>query len=490
MNPENRKICAWRLDPNQFVRDQFHVEPDRWQAEVLAMLGRPGRKRIAMKSCAGPGKTTVLAWAGWHRLACFAAPNEYPKGSAVSITGDNLRDNLWAEMARWQNESPFLLEAFTWQKERISAKDHPETWFLAAKSWAKAADPETIGRTLSGQHARFPFYLVDESGDMPPQMVRSAEQGLTSCEDGLIITAGNTTSQTGLLYEVSTRGRGQWEVISITGDPDDPQRSPRVDIDWARQQIALYGRENPWVMAYVLGQFPPGGINALLSIEEVEAAMKRNPRPDTYEWAQKRLGVDVSRYGDDRTCIFPRQGSASFHPIIMRHTRNGAVSVDIASRVMQKSNEWGAEVALFDDTVGWAHGAVDVMRAGGHNPIAVQFDKPSQNPRYFNMRAEMWMQMADWVKGGGALPLIPEMVAELTTPTYFFNGGKFQIEAKDQVKKRLGRSPDLADALALSFALPDQPAQSVDFQLPKRHKSTLDYDPMAHMGKDWDERKF
>jgi len=406
MSKTSLKIREWRRDPNQFVRDQFHVDPDRWQAEVLTMLGRPGRKRVAMKSCAGPGKTTVLAWAGWHRLTCYAGINEHPKGSAVSITGDNLRDNLWAEMARWQAESAFLLETFQWQKERISNRDHPETWFLAAKSWAKAADPETIGRTLSGQHARFPFYLIDESGDMPPQMVRSAEQGLTSCEDGLIITAGNTTSQTGLLYEVSTRGRGQWEVISITADPDDPDRSPRVDIDWARQQIALYGRENPWVMAYVLGQFPPGGINALLSIEEVEEAMKRNPRPATYEWAQKRLGEDVARYGLDRTVIFPRQGRASFTPITMRHARDSAASVDIASRVMQKSNEWGAEVAFFDDTVGWAHGAIDVMRAGGHSPVAVQFDKPSSNPRYFNMRAEMWMTMADWVKGGGALPLI------------------------------------------------------------------------------------
>lgn len=278
---------------------------------------------------------------------------------------------------------------------------------------------------------------------------------------------------------MSTRGRGQWEVISITGDPDSPDRSPRVDIDWAREQIALYGRENPWVMAYVLGQFPPGGVNALLSIEEVEEAMKRNPQPDTYEWAQKRLGVDVARYGLDRTVIFPRQGRASFAPIVMRHARDSAASVDIASRVMQKSNEWGAEVAFFDDTVGWAHGAVDVMRAGGHNPVAVQFDKPSSNPRYFNMRAEMWMQMADWVKGGGALPLIPEMVGELTTPTYFFHNGKFQIESKDQVKKRLGRSPDHGDALCLTFSLPDQPAQSADFYLPRRAKSTLDYDPLA-----------
>lgn len=476
-----RTIREWKHNPLRFVREVFHAEPDRWQADVLKLMARPDRKRIAMKSCAGPGKTAVLAWAGWHRLLCFAAPNEHPKGSAVSITSDNLRDNLWAEMSRWQNESPLLLDVFQWNKERITAKDHPETWFLAAKGWSKTADPETIGRTLSGMHSRFPFYLIDESGDIPPNMLRSAEQGLTSCEDGLIMTAGNTTSQTGMLYEVTTRGRGQWEVVSITGDPDDPNRSPRVQIEWAREQIALYGRENPWVMAYILGQFPPGGINALLSIEEVEVAMKRNPQPQTYEWAQKRLGVDVARYGDDRTVIFPRQGCASFTPIVMRHARDSSVSVDIASRIMYQSREWGAEVAFLDDTVGWAHGAIDVMRAAGHSPVAVAFDKPSPNPRYFNMRAEMWMEMADWIKRGGTLPAIPEMVGELTGPTYFFHHGKFQIESKDQIKKRLGRSPDLADALALSFALPDQPAESQDDMLPRATKSTLDYDPLARM---------
>jgi hypothetical protein len=489
------RIAEWRVDPVKFVRDNFHAEPDPWQVDVLALMGKPGRKRIAMKACAGPGKTAVLAWAGWHRLACFAAPNEHPKGAAVSITGDNLRDNLWAELARWQNESPFLLQAFQWNAQRITAKDHAETWFLAAKSWAKSADLEQIGRTLSGQHARFPFYLIDESGDIPPNMLKSAEQGLTSCEDGLIMTAGNTTSQSGLLYEASVRGRSQvdgagkplWDVISITADPDDPKRTPRVDIDWARQQIALYGRENPWVMAYILGLFPPGSIDALLSADDVEKAMNLHPRPETYSWAQKRIGVDVARFGDDRTVLFPRQGIAAMMPRIMRHARDSAVSVNIASAVMSKKMEWAENTAFgeeeiltfFDDTVGWAHGSVDVMRAAGHVVYAVQFNGPANDPRYANMRAEMWMKMADWVKAGGALPNIPELVQELSAPTYFFHKGKFQIESKDQIKTRLGRSPDLADALALTFAIPDRPGGMTRLPGAGAPTAPKNYDPYA-----------
>lgn len=480
-NEASARIREWRLDPVKFVRDVFHVEPDAWQVDVLRMAGKPGRKRIAMKACAGPGKTAVLAWLGWHRLACFAAKNEHPKGAAVSITADNLKDNLWAEMAKWQNASPFLLGAFQWQAERIFAKDHAETWFLSKKGWSKTSDQDAIGRTLSGLHSQFPFYLIDESGDIPPNMVRSAEQGLTSCDDGLIVTAGNTTSQMGLLYEVCVRGGDVWKVVSITADPESPKRTPRVDIAWAKENIAKYGRDNPWVMAFILGQFPPGSINALLSVEEVEKAMGLHPRPETYEWAQKRLGVDVARFGDDRTVIFPRQGIVAFMPTEMRHIRDSAVSVDIASRVMAKKLEWGSEMEFFDDTVGWAHGAVDVMRAAGHSPYAIQFDKPSGDQRYTNKRAEMWMTMADWVKSGGSLPNVPGLVGELTSPTYFFNGGKFQIEAKDQIKKRLGKSPDLADALALTFALPDMPADRGSFGHLKQRPKATEYDPYSRM---------
>jgi hypothetical protein len=465
------------------VREVFGAEPDAWQADALTLLGKPGRKRLGMKACAGPGKTAVLAWVGWHRLACYAAPNEHPKGIAVSITGDNLRRNLWAEMARWRNASAFLQKAFDWTGTRIFARDHAETWFLTATSWPKTADLETIGRTLSGLHSRFPFYLIDESGDIPPNMLHAAEQGLSSCEDGLIVTAGNTTSQAGFLYEATTRLRGQWDVISVTADPDDPKRTPRVELEWARQQIATYGRDNPWVMAYVLGQFPPGSINALLSVEEVEAAQKRSPQAGSYEWAEKRIGVDVARYGDDRTVLFPRQGLAAFNPAIMRHARGSAVSVDIANRAMGMLNELGAEQAFFDDTVGWAHGAVDVLRAAGRSPYAVQFDKPSGNPRYANMRAQMWMEMAEWIRAGGCLPPIPEMVAELTAPTYFFSGGKFQIEAKDQIKRRLGRSPDLADALALTFALPDMPKREGSGVRVRAVRTINEYDPYAEMAR-------
>ena len=473
------RIREWRHDPLKFAIDVFGFEPKgEWQEDALGLAGTEDRKRIAMKACAGPGKTAILAILGWHRLACFAEPGEHPKGAAVSVTRENLRDNLWPELAKWQNRSPFLSKAFTWTKERIFANDHPETWFLSARAYSQSADPETIGRTLSGLHSRFPFYLIDESGDMPPQIVRSAEQGLTSCADGLIVTAGNTTSHNGLLYHVAGQARKGWNIISITADPDDPKRTPLVDKQWAQDQIDTYGRENPWVMAYILGLFPPGSINALLTVDEVEAAMGRHLPPDVYAWSQKRLGIDVARFGDDRTVIFPRQGLVSGLPKVhvMRHSR----TTDIAAQAAMIIAEWGAEQTFIDDTGHWGHGVIDNMLAAGLQAVGVMFHGPAIDPRYANRRAEMWMKMAEWVKGGGALPPLPELVGELSGPTYTFSGGKFLLEHKDQIKKRLGKSPDLGDALALTFAQPDQPTM-VGRRQHKQQRSLDDWNPLEGM---------
>ena len=110
------KIKNWRENPVSFVVDNFGIEPDEWQIDALKSLGGSAnpRRRLCMKACTGPGKSAVLAWIGWHRLACFADRGEHPKGAALSITRDNLKDNLWSEMATWQNRSDFLKTAFSW----------------------------------------------------------------------------------------------------------------------------------------------------------------------------------------------------------------------------------------------------------------------------------------------------------------------------------------------------------------------------------------
>ena len=484
MTPASSKIKEWRENPVTFVRQVFGVEPDEWQKEVLMTFASkdPKASRISMQACAGPGKTSCLSWCGWNFLLCYAEKGYHPNAAAMAVTSDNLKDNLWKEMAVWMERSDLLKSAFVWTKERIFAKQHSATWWMSARTWSKSANEEEQGRTLSGLHSRFILYLIDESGDISPNVLRSAEQGLSNCQFGKILQAGNPTSMEGMLYAAATLLRHNWTVIRITGDPDDSNRSPRISLEWARDQIKQYGRDDPWVMAYILGQFPPSSLNTLIGPDEVDAAMNRHLREDVYNWSQKRLGIDVARFGDDLTVLFPRQGKAAFRPAPMRHKRDSPVSVDIANRVMLAKGKWGSEMEFFDDTVGWSHGAIDVMRGAGYSPLAVLFNGKAPDPRYKNMRAYMWLKMVEWIRGGGALPKVPELVGELTIPTYTFSGGQFILEEKDKIKLRLKRSPNYADALALTFAVPDMPASLIlpgNIQQSAHPNHVSEYDPYA-----------
>ena len=469
-----KNMRRWREDPVSFVREELHVEPDPWQAEILTAF--PHHERIAMKACKGPGKTTILAWCCWN----FLATRPHPKIAATSITKDNLEDNLWPEMAKWQNKSQFLKQAFEWQKTRITSKEHPETWWMSARTWAKTADQTQQSNTLAGLHADYLLFILDEAGGIPDAVMAAAEAGLaTMGGEHKIVIAGNPTHLEGPLYRACTQERHLWHTVEITGDPDDPMRAPRISVKWAREQIEKYGKDNPWVLVNVFGAFPPSSINSLLGVEEVTSAMKMHHKEDMYDWAQKRLGIDVARFGDDRTVIFPRQGMAAFQPITMRHARDSAVSVDIANRVMLEKQKFFSELEMFDDTVGWAHGALDVLRAVGHSPIGIAFNGKATDPRYVNKRAEMWMNMAKWVQDGGALPHIPELVRELTAPTYAYSHGKFQLEEKSQIKNRLGFSPDLGDALALTFSVPEAGKFESIIGQPETMKLKHEYDPYA-----------
>jgi hypothetical protein len=478
MTEAQRKIKEWRENPIKFAWDNFQFEPDHWQRQALEAFPSQDddKKRISLQACVGPGKSAILAICGWNFLACYGDKGNHPKGAAVSITSDNLKDNLWAEFSKWQSRSPFLMKAFKWTKERIFAVDHDSTWFLSARSFSKTANTEEQGRTLSGLHSDYVLALIDESGEIPVPVAKAAEQALSSCKWGKILQAGNPTSHEGILYAAATQLRHLWHLIIITSDPDDPLRSSRVDIDWAREQIKTYGRDNPWVMSSILGRFPPSSINTLLGPQEVEEAMNRHMTDDKYSFSQKRLGVDCARFGDDDTVIFPRQGLVAFKPVIMK----GARSNEIAARVALAKSRWGSEIECVDGTGGYGSGVIDSLIQAGHSPLEVQFAGKSIDNRYANKRAEIWFNMAEWVKRGGKLPVDSVLVKELTAPTYTFTNGKFQLEPKDQIKKRLGFSPDRADALALTFALPELAAAvNIPGIQSEVGKLKYDYDPFA-----------
>lgn len=460
-------FARWRLDPIAFVRECFGAEPDPKQAEVLRAF--PHSPRIAMKASKGTGKTTCMAWLAWN----FLATRPEPKITASAISGDNLKDNLWTEMAVWQNKSPLLKRAFIWGKERIVCRESPETWWMAARQWSKSADPAALGLVLAGRHAPYIMFLLDESGGMPEAIMASAEAALSTCTEGHIVQAGNPTHLEGPLYRACTSERRLWLVVEMTGDPDDPARSPRVSKEWAKAQIEKYGRDNPWVLVNVFGKFPPASLNALLGPDDMEAAMKRSYRPQDYEAFARILGVDVARFGDDASVCFPRQGLQAFIPQKWRNI-DGTQG---AGHVARKWTDWDVDACFIDGTGGHASSWVDNLRRLGFSPISVEFAGGASDPKYFNKRAEMAFLAAEWVKGGGALPNVPELTAAFTQTTYSFQGDRMLVEPKDDIKVKLGYSPDDFDGFILTFASPVQRIVKMPFASQPRHQST--YDPLS-----------
>jgi hypothetical protein len=210
------------------VRENFGAEPDAWQVDGLNAFVSPDPKkqRIALQACAGPGKSTLMAWCAWIFMSCYAAKGSHPNAFAMSVNGDNLKDGLWKELAVWRELSPFLVREFEWTQTRIFHRQHAATWWMSARTFAKKADAASQGRTLSGLHAPYIAYFIDESGDIPPIVERAAEQGLsTGPKFGKIMQAGNPTSHDGMLYEAVNAQADMWHVIRITGDPDDPKRA-------------------------------------------------------------------------------------------------------------------------------------------------------------------------------------------------------------------------------------------------------------------------
>ena len=480
MTKDQRRIYEWRIDPVKFVREEFSVEPDPWQHIALKAFGDGNIDilRMALKACAGPGKTALLAWCGWNFLACYGDSGNHPKGAAVAITKDNLMDNLWPELARWRNASKYLTAKFTWTGSRIFCNDHPETWFLSARSWPKTANADEQGRTLSGIHSKYVLFLIDESGDIPVPVMKAAEQAMSECEWGRIMQAGNPTSISGMLYEACVTQPDLWWSMSITGDPDDPDRSPRIKKDWAIEQIKRWGRTDPWVMSYILGQFPLQAINALIGPEEVDTAMKRVITEHMVHFAEKRIGVDCARFGDDRTVIARRQGIAHYEAVTMRM----ADGPQIAARVAAVDTAWdGADMIFLDTTGGYGSSPEDALKLAKYTPFPVNFSARANDDRYFNLRSEMLYRFCDAVKRGAGLPNSPQLKKEMCALTYTFQNGKIRVVEKEQVKIALKCSTDEVDAYATTYAVPDKPRRLAEGGIKKRkldeYGTPRNYDP-------------
>lgn len=461
------------------VRELFGVEPDAWQVDVLDAF--PKYPQISLQACKGPGKTTVLSWLCWN----FLLTRQNSNIAATSISGDNLKDGLLKEMSKWYERCPLLKSAFTITNTRIFANQFEKNWWMSFRTWPRSGDRQQQADTLAGLHEDNVMFVLDEAGSIPPAVLATAEAALSSCVEGHVLMAGNPTSLDGALYQAHkdrVDNGGSWKVFEITGDPDDPKRAPRVKIDYALDQIRKHGRENPWVLVNIFGRFPAASLNALIGEQDVKDAMRRAYRDWDLANMAKILGVDVARQGDDSSVIARRRG-LQMYPFKRYRNLTGIEGASITNRTW---NEFGADACFVDGTGGFGFAWIDQLANLGRTALPVGFaDTARDQNRYYNRRAEMSLEFVEWIKNGGALPPDGsegafELLEALIHTTYTFKGDRLLLEAKDDVKAKIGFSPDEFDACILTFA---EPVSAKKPQHHVSHSAVGSYDPFVDLAR-------
>lgn len=242
--------------------------------------------------------------------------------------------------------------------------------------------------------------------------------------------------------------------------------------------------ESGWAREF-LCDFTARGDDQLISVADTMAAVQRTYTPADVYHSAKVMGVDPARFGSDRSVIAMRQGLGLHNLVVMQ----GVDQMDLASRVAAEMHHWQPDAVFID--AGMGAGLIDRLRQLGHDVVEVPFGGKALKPkRFHNRRSEMWWEVREWIKAGGAIPDDLGLRQELATPTYKFTPtGQISLESKDDIRKRLPQagSPDKADALALTFAAPVAPRQfspsdawpTTGVPGPRNRKSKRDWNPYS-----------
>jgi phage terminase large subunit len=436
-NPFDEFLDRYANDPVRFVREMLQLEPDPWQIEVMEAVSR-GERRITIRSGHGVGKSALLSWiAIWFVLCRYPA-----KCVMTAPSSTQLFDALFAELrGQVNNLPPFLKELLVPTTDKVALKAAPDEVFISART-SRAETPEA----LQGIHSANVLLLVDEASGVPAPVFEAAS-GSMSAHNATTILTGNPTRGTGFFYDSHTRMADQWRVFHVSC-----MDSPRVSKEFVEEMKLRYGEDSNAFRVRVLGEFPRSDDDTIISLDLAESACIRDVSVNPS--AEIVWGLDVARFGGDRSCLLRRQANVVTDIKVWRNLDLmqlcGAVKAeyDVAS---------SKPSVIAVDAIGMGAGVVDRLRELGLPVLGINVSESPSIGNYRNLRAELWYRARDWLaKRDCKLPKDDTLIAELTSVRYLFSStGKVQVESKEEMKKRGLPSPDVADALILTFAAPE-----------------------------------
>ena len=448
-------------------------------ATVLGEEAECNPLQFARTSGHGIGKSACVAWIILWAISTM----EDTKGVVTANTENQLKTKTWAELAKWVRlfigKDLFKLTAtalFSVDPE------HEKTWRIDMVPWSEKNTEAFAGLHNKGKRI---LIMFDEASAIADKIFETTEGALTDKNTQIIwVCFGNPTKNSGRFRECFKGGKfaHRWDSAAI-----DSREVSITNVAQIDKWIADYGDDHDFVRVRVKGQFPRVDATSFISLEIAREATTRTLPEENY--ASVVLGVDVARFGDDNSIIYPRQGrdARSRQPRVYK----GLNTMQLATQVFNAYIEYSA-AAVFVDGGGVGGGVVDRLMEMGVPVYEVTFGGKSDNHnaddpylKYLNKRAEIWGSMKTWLKRGcipESVPMVEdELPTELSGPTYTYAREDYiQLESKKDMKRRGIPSPDLSDALACTFAYPfaEEPLRGTSGEEAETYEDESPYEEM------------
>ncbi|KAB2347338.1 hypothetical protein [Actinomadura rudentiformis] len=472
---ETPETNPYRTDPVGWVRDKLGEHLWSKQAEIASSV--VANRYTAVQSCHDAGKSFIAS-----RLTCWWL-DVHPPGEAFVVTtaptAPQVSAILWREIGKAHKKGRLT--------GRITGGTVPE-WKLAdgeiVAYGRKPADYDQAA--FQGIHARYVLVIVDEACGVPKSLF-DAVDALATNEAARVLAIGNPDDPASHFAEICRPGSG-WHVIRIDGlatpnmtadaiaaypalaelfdkqhlapstepIPED-LRAMLLSPLWVAERIARWGIKSPLFAAKVRGLFPEVGDDQLISLGAILAAQNRELDPEHHSV----LGVDVARFGSDRTIFALAHGPVI--RIVGDHTKQR--TTETTGRVIAAKEEHKvAEIHV--DGVGVGAGVVDELLEAGHDVVDMQSGAAALDPKHYaNARAEWWWGLRQIFEDGDIDIDADddELAAQLGAMRYRYTArGQILIESKDDMRKRGLPSPDKADAVMLAKAHVPPPDEIVE----------------------------
>lgn len=439
---------ACRNDPVRFARDILGVSLWSRQAEIVRAIVK--HDRVAVKSGHKVGKTRLCAIVAlW-----FASMRKSGRVIMTSSSARQVRNILWREIKQLYNASPLLKQlGGVCHDDPNSGLKFPDGAEVLGFS---TDEPEKMAG-LSGEHMLF---IVDEASGVPESIFEAIEGNRAG--GARLVLISNPTRTSGTFFNAFRDPivKTLWKTYSIssedspnvTGEASIPGLATKAWIDEKRIEWGPDFLKSPLYLVRVKGEFPLEGDKNVVPFHLIERAMTQK---DTLAIGALTAGLDPAGEGNDDSVLCVRRGLVVLRFDAWRKLEGDRLAAKVIE-VLTSARAGDERVTVNVDSIGLGASVFTWLKRTAPdwlNVVGVKSSYASNRPNQFCLlRDELWWGIADWLKGGGVLPRDGKLETELAAVEFDLDAkGRIKVEGKKELKKRIGRSPDRADSLALAL---------------------------------------